>query len=1079
MAGRHLPTRQRGAALLIFLVLVVTASLTFAVNNLTPEAVEARRMQKTQQALALAKQALYWYTQTFRDRQYQIDPSTHYAYGYLPLPDLGTTANTNVSCTLEGCDANLSGSALNKTIVGRFPWQLFGAGPVRDGHEECLWYIVSGSHQRVDKASPMNWDTLGQIDIVTVDGGSSARLRSVLATAHERPTVIILSPGPVLSGQDRDATDGNNVNFCGGNYNPANYLDPNLLIETSSSTYFTGNVSNDTATSQLALSTQGKLYQESGAYRRSCSASNTACTLSANDTGTAATPADIFEQVRRNAYFRQDINSMLDRMVSCLRDEYYGAGSLPAYNKISAYPSTCYADTVDPQNYYAHYGEMTFVAPNAGVVANGTPCNGALLFASQRGSGQNRSIDAEKNTALYPIAYANYLEDINLTNLRSGTGTVFSGPEIFERVSTTQSVAQDIVRCIPNTPNFATATSSSSALAATGIGSLASYSPATQTLTLGQTISTALDSAVAGYLYACAWKPETHAMGGGLRSYFLFRINDAGFSSAPAEGVTFAIVDGDNNDITACGAASQHMGYSGKNGESAFIVQPKIGFEIDTRSSRNQHPTDLTFYFDETASDTLRNGRNDPSTTSSQYRGGHVGFVYWGGDSTIGSLAPEQDDNVHGHPLAPYTLSRTGYPVPPANPGAPNPPLDVPPDTPQGIYKLDPSRSAVPTNKDIHVRVELTRLPSDASLSKVRVATTTALTLTNPAITAIDGAYLASGDRVLVKNQTDSKENGVYIWNGSASAMARASDFDSAAELNGGIVEISQGTTHARSLWHQTTASPTIGTSSISWHDLRVKVATQSNINLSAAVGTHIDNILMRSADRILVKAQTNTAENGIYTWQSAAATLTLIAANTNTVIQVQQGSDASGWWHYDGSNWSRQSARVATQSSLNLASPGAAIDSVTLVNGDRVLVKAQTTASENGLYTWTGAASAMTPLTWPTAGLMQILEGTDSGRAFRQTGATVWSSIDGSPSYTLEAWILQDSLTDATRIAALKNTTRPMSLLSPTFTAHLRTTPKIPYPFRNVRLGYTIGQRTSVIDQSFTISNAFTTWID
>ncbi len=1086
MVGRRLQAYQHGAALLIYMILVVTAALTFAVSSLSPEVIEARRAQKTNAALVTAKEALLWYAETFRDQQnkIQIDAGNappYYAYGYLPLPDLGTDSNTNpFGCPDypggEGCDANLSGSSLNKTVIGRFPWALFGTGPLRDGHGECLWYAVSGGHQRIEQASPMNWDTLGQIEIVTIDGANPDQLKSFLTSAHERPTALIFSPGPLIGNQNRGAIGSSLVNVCRGNYTPANYLDPSLVTEVASGIYFSGSVTTDTATTQLAISTQGKLYQEGTIYKQQACAN---CSLAANDFGLTTTADKLFEGVRKNAYFRQDINSLLDRMVSCLRDEYSGAGSLPAYDKISAYPNACYADTVDPQNYYSHYGEMTFVTPGSGVVANGAACNGALIFASQRSTGQLR------NTAGNKAISSNYLEDINLTSFAS-SGGIFSGPELFERVSPTQTASRDIVRCIPNTPNFATATSSSSALAATGIGPLASYSPTTQTLTLGQTISTALNSAVANYLYACAWKPETHPMGGGLRSYFKFRINDASFSSAPAEGVTFAIVDGDNNDTTACGGASQHIGYSGNNGESPFIVPPKIGFEIDPRASRNQHPTDLTFYFDETASNPLSNGRNDPATTSTQYRGGHVGFVYWGGDSTIGSLAPEQDDNVHGHPLAPYTQGRTGYPTPPANPSAPNPPLSVPPDSPQGIYKLDPSRSAVPTtlnqaNPDIHVRVELIRFPSDISLSKARVATTSALTLANPSTTAIDNVYLANGDRILVKNQTSTQENGVYIWNGSAAAMTRASDFDSAEELNGAVIEVEQGASQARSFWHQSTANPTVGTSAIDWHNPRVKVTTQSNIASIATVaaGTQIDGIIMKTGDRVFVKAQAVAGENGIYTWQSAAAAMTPVSAVANTVIQVQQGSDASGWWRYDGSSWSRQSVRVATQTNLDLNAPGATIDGVSMTSGDFVLAKSQTTASQNGLYIWTNAGAALTPATWPAGGLMQVLEGTDAGRAFRQSTATAWSSIDGSPSYTLEAWILQDG-GDTNRIAAMQNTTRPMSLLSPTFPAHLRTTTlKIPYPFRNVRLGFTTGQRTSVMDQNFTIGNSFTTWID
>lgn len=61
-----------------------------------------------------------------------------------------------------------------------------------------------------------------------------------------------------------------------------------------------------------------------------------------------------------------------------------------------------------------------------------------------------------------------------------------------------------------------------------------------------------------------------------------------------------------------------------------------------------------------------------------------------------------------------------------------------------------------------------------------------------------------------------------------------------------------------------------------------------------------------------------------------------------------------------NGLDW-KDNVRAASPGNINLASPGATLDTVTLVNGDRVLVKNQTAAVENGLYIWTGAAVALT----------------------------------------------------------------------------------------------------------------------
>lgn len=92
---------------------------------------------------------------------------------------------------------------------------------------------------------------------------------------------------------------------------------------------------------------------------------------------------------------------------------------------------------------------------------------------------------------------------------------------------------------------------------------------------------------------------------------------------------------------------------------------------------------------------------------------------------------------------------------------------------------------------------------------------------------------------------------------------------------------------------------------------------------------------------------------------------------------------------------------RVATQSNTNLASPGATLDGVTLANGDRVLVRSQSTASQNGIYLFNGAAVAMTrSLDASTAAelnnaIVPVSEGTDAGKLFRQTATIATLGTD------------------------------------------------------------------------------------
>ena len=92
-----------------------------------------------------------------------------------------------------------------------------------------------------------------------------------------------------------------------------------------------------------------------------------------------------------------------------------------------------------------------------------------------------------------------------------------------------------------------------------------------------------------------------------------------------------------------------------------------------------------------------------------------------------------------------------------------------------------------------------------------------------------------------------------------------------------------------------------------------------------------------------------------------------------------------------EGLAW-KDSCRVATQTNINLSSPGASMDGVSLSAGDRVLVKAQTIGSENGIYIWNGAAIAMTrALDANTAAELEqaiatVEEGTSAGTSWRQS---------------------------------------------------------------------------------------------
>lgn len=99
---------------------------------------------------------------------------------------------------------------------------------------------------------------------------------------------------------------------------------------------------------------------------------------------------------------------------------------------------------------------------------------------------------------------------------------------------------------------------------------------------------------------------------------------------------------------------------------------------------------------------------------------------------------------------------------------------------------------------------------------EVRAATTANGTLSTAFANGqvVDGVTLATGDRILLKNQSTQTDNGIYTVN-SAGAPTRATDANTSSSLNNATVLVTSGTANVDTAWTQTTANPTIGSSNI------------------------------------------------------------------------------------------------------------------------------------------------------------------------------------------------------------------------------------------------------------------------
>jgi len=91
-----------------------------------------------------------------------------------------------------------------------------------------------------------------------------------------------------------------------------------------------------------------------------------------------------------------------------------------------------------------------------------------------------------------------------------------------------------------------------------------------------------------------------------------------------------------------------------------------------------------------------------------------------------------------------------------------------------------------------------------------RVASTADVDIASPGA-AIDGVTLATGDRVLLKNQTDACENGIYVFDTDTTPLVRATDADSNAEVTSGLTTwVDEGSVNANTGWVLVTADPLV-----------------------------------------------------------------------------------------------------------------------------------------------------------------------------------------------------------------------------------------------------------------------------
>ena len=185
----------------------------------------------------------------------------------------------------------------------------------------------------------------------------------------------------------------------------------------------------------------------------------------------------------------------------------------------------------------------------------------------------------------------------------------------------------------------------------------------------------------------------------------------------------------------------------------------------------------------------------------------------------------------------------------------------------------------------------------------VRVASTADVTISGPGA-AIDGISLSSGDRVLLKNQSTGSQNGIYSWNGAASAMTRTTDADANAEVTSGMfVFVEEGTVGADQGFVLTTdGSITVGSTSLSFTQFSGAgqiIAGDAITKTGNQLDVNDDNITLEvNSDTLRLKGITATAVGDLLIGKTGtnAGYVRLVKPSANDAILTMGTAGTASW---------------------------------------------------------------------------------------------------------------------------------------------------------------------------------------
>jgi len=234
----------------------------------------------------------------------------------------------------------------------------------------------------------------------------------------------------------------------------------------------------------------------------------------------------------------------------------------------------------------------------------------------------------------------------------------------------------------------------------------------------------------------------------------------------------------------------------------------------------------------------------------------------------------------------------------------------------------------------------------------------TTINITLSGAQTVDGVALVAGDRCLVKNQSTTADNGIYVV--SASAWTRATDMDTWAEVPGAFTFLEQGTTQADTGWVCTSnAGGTIGVTAITFVQFAgagtysagtglTLTGTQFSITNTAVTATSYGSATQVGTFTVNAQGQLTLAGNTTVT--PAVGSITGLGTGVATALAVNVGS-AGAFVTFNGALGTPSSGTVTNLTGTASININGTVGATTPTTGAFTTVAATTVTATTGIF--------------------------------------------------------------------------------------------------------------------------------